>query len=71
MNSILSVIKNPILIGVCAGGLMYGYLQYNKKKDETVSLIKPLILALIVTIIAYYVQYNNGCAVDLGVEEHV
>lgn len=64
----MSIIKNPIVLGVLAGGLTYIYLWYvnknkeNKKnsKKKEISLITPLIVALAVCIVAYLYFSPSG-----------
>ena len=71
----MDIIKNPIIIGLVVGTIMYGYLSHianekneenNKKKKhkrkekETVNLIIPLVVAIIAWFIAYaYFEYNT------------
>lgn len=53
----MSIIKNPLVLGVIAGALTYGYLVWNKKnKKDTkkeISLVTPIIVALAVCIVAH------------------
>ncbi len=71
----MDIFKNPIVIGLTMGTIVYGYLAYtvnekneenekkkkNKRKDkESVNLIIPLVVAIIAWFIAYaYFEYNN------------
>lgn len=71
----MDIFKNPIVIGLTMGALVYGYLTYTtnekntenakKKKSrrrekESVNLLIPLVVAIIAWFIAYaYFEYNN------------
>lgn len=74
----MDMLKNPILIGLTMGAIIYAYLTYtvnekneeNKKKKkhkrkekETVNLLIPLVVAIISWFIAYaYFEYNSDAS---------
>lgn len=60
----LSFLKNPLVLGLLAAGVAYGYLYWENKKakennktesnkEESVSFIIPMIIGLVVFVIAY------------------
>lgn len=68
----LDILKNPVIIGLFAGVLVYIYLWWclkeenkrrknkNKKTKKDVNLIIPSVIAVIVWFIAYgYFEYNT------------
>lgn len=71
----MDIIKNPIVIGLTMGTLVYGYLSYTinerneenekkkkgkRKEKESVNLLIPLVVIVIAWFIAYaYFEYNN------------
>lgn len=65
----MDIIRNPIFLGVLAGAVTYLYLMWsNDKKDpkskKNISLFTPIVVAIIVTILAY--GYFNYVSHDVG-----
>lgn len=62
----MSIIKNPIVLGVLAGAITYIYLVWSKKnkKDpkKEISLITPIIVAIAVCLVAY-LYFSPGSSV--------
>lgn len=63
----MDIIKNPIFLGILAGAITYLYLMWStdKKKDskskKDVSLFTPIVVAIVVSVIAYvYFNYASG-----------
>jgi hypothetical protein len=67
----MDTLKNPILIGLISGALIYGYLvittnEKNKKKSkkdekDKVNLLIPLVVGVIVWFLTYaYFDYNSN-----------
>lgn len=72
----MNILKNPTVLGLIIGTLVYGYLYYTtnerneenekkkkhrRKEKETVNIAIPLVVAVITWFIAYaYFEYNDG-----------
>ena len=73
----MDIIKNPIFLGILAGAITYLYLMWSadkKKKDykskKDVSLFTPIIVAVIVSVIAYvYFNYTSGDVTGVNPEQ--
>ena len=66
----MSIIKNPVVLGVLAGGITYIYLLWSKKKDKKdkkeISLITPIIVAIAVCLVAYLYFSPSTVAVPVS-----
>ena len=64
----MSIIKNPIVLGVLAGGLTYIYFVWSnknkKEKDQKdISLITPIVVAIAVCLVAY-LYFGTGATLS-------
>jgi len=74
----LDILKNPIFLGVLAGAITYLYLMWStdKKKDpkskKSISLFTPIVVAVIVSIIAYvYFNYVSHDTTSVIPEQQI
>lgn len=79
----MEIFKNPIVIGITMGSLVYGYLTYTtnernlenekkkkhkRKEKESVNLLIPLVIFIISWFISYaYFEYNSEKSSDKSI----